>query len=272
RLMRETKTNISIEVTDSETAGVFNVSARGAMQIAVLVEEMRREGYEVLVSRPMVITKRDENDKLIEPFETLYVEVPEEYLSGVMKSLAARRGDIVNMNSSGTGSMIEAVIPTRGLIGFEFELLNMTSGHGIMSHLFKEYAPVAGEISGRTSGTLVSMETGVSMAYSLDALESRGKLFIGAGENVYEGQIVGENPRDDDLPVNPTKEKHLTNHRSTGDGKGIQLSPPVKFSLERAIEYIGADELVEATPDNIRLRKRLLSATDRKRESRKAVK
>ena len=271
RLMRETKTNISIEVSDSETAGVFNVSARGAMQIAVLVEEMRREGYEVLVSRPMVITKRDEKAALIEPYETLYVEVPEEYVSGVMKSLAARRGDIVNMNSSGSGSMIEAVIPTRGLIGFEFELLNMTSGHGIMSHLFKEYAPVAGEIAGRSSGTLVSMETGISMAYSLDALESRGKLFIGAGENVYEGQIVGENPRADDLPVNPTKEKHLTNHRSTGDGKGIQLSPPVTFSLERAIEYIGADELVEATPDNIRLRKRLLSATERKRESRKAT-
>ena len=271
RLMRETKTNISIEVSDSETAGVFNVSARGAMQIAVLVEEMRREGYEVLVSRPMVITKRDDNDVVIEPFETLYVEVPEEYVSGVMKALAARRGDIVNMNSSGSGSMIEAVIPTRGLIGFEFELLNMTSGHGIMSHLFKEYGPVAGEIAGRSSGTLVSMETGISMAYSLDALESRGKLFIGAGENVYEGQIVGENPRADDLPVNPTKEKHLTNHRSTGDGKGIQLSPPVTFSLERAIEYIGADELVEATPDNIRLRKRLLSATERKRESRKAI-
>ena len=271
RLMRETKTNISIEVSDSETAGVFNVSARGAMQIAVLVEEMRREGYEVLVSRPMVITKRDDNDVVIEPFETLYVEVPEDYVSGVMKALAARRGDIVNMNSSGSGSMIEAVIPTRGLIGFEFELLNMTSGHGIMSHLFKEYGPVAGEIAGRSSGTLVSMETGISMAYSLDALESRGKLFIGAGEDVYEGQIVGENPRADDLPVNPTKEKHLTNHRSTGDGKGIQLSPPVTFSLERAIEYIGADELVEATPDNIRLRKRLLSATERKRESRKAI-
>ena len=271
RLMRETKTNISIEVSDSETAGGFNVSARGAMQIAVLVEEMRREGYEVLVSRPMVITKRDDNDVVIEPFETLYVEVPEEYVSGVMKALAARRGDIVNMNSSGSGSMIEAVIPTRGLIGFEFELLNMTSGHGIMSHLFKEYGPVAGEIAGRSSGTLVSMETGISMAYSLDALESRGKLFIGAGEDVYEGQIVGENPRADDLPVNPTKEKHLTNHRSTGDGKGIQLSPPVTFSLERAIEYIGADELVEATPDNIRLRKRLLSATERKRESRKAI-
>ena len=190
RLMRETKTNISIEVNDSDTAGVFNVAARGAMQIAVLVEEMRREGYEVLVSRPMVITKRNDNDVLVEPFETLYVEVPEEYVSGLMKALAARRGDIVNMNTVGSSSMIEALIPTRGLIGFEFELLNMTSGHGIMSHLFKEYGPVAGDIAGRSCGTLVSMETGLSMAYSLDALESRGKLFIGAGENVYEGQIV----------------------------------------------------------------------------------
>ena len=271
RLIRETKTNISIEVTDSDRAGVFNVSARGAMQIAVLVEEMRREGYEVLVSRPMVITKRDQNDVIIEPFETLYIEVPEQYVSGVMKSLASRRGEIVNMTASGSGSMIESMIPTRGLIGFEFELLNMTSGHGIMSHLFKEYAPKVGEIAGRSSGTLVSMETGVAMAYSLDALESRGKLFIGAGEDVYEGQIVGENPRSDDLPVNPTKEKHLTNHRSTGDGKGIQLSPPMKFSLERAIEYITTDELVEATPKNVRLRKRVLSAVERKREARKAI-
>jgi GTP-binding protein len=271
RLIRETKTNISIEVTDSDRAGVFNVSARGAMQIAVLVEEMRREGFEVLVSRPMVITKRDQNDVVVEPFETLYVEVPEQYVSGVMKSLAARRAEIVNMTASGSGSMIESMIPTRGLIGFEFELLNMTSGHGIMSHLFKEYAPKVGEIAGRSSGTLVSMETGVAMAYSLDALESRGKLFIKAGENIYEGQIIGENPRSDDLPVNPTKEKHLTNHRSTGDGKGIQLSAPLKFSLERAIEYITTDELVEATPENIRLRKRSLSAVERKREARKAI-
>jgi len=271
RLMREAKINISIGVSDSDRAGVFNVAARGAMQIAVLVEEMRREDYEVCVSRPRVITRRDENDVLVEPFETLYVEVPEEYVSGVMKGLAARRAEIVNMMPSAGGSVIEATIPTRGLIGFEFELLNLTSGHGIMSHLFKEYAPRTGEIAGRTTGTLVSMEDGLAMAYSLDALESRGKLFIAAGDNVYEGQIVGENPRNDDLPVNPTKEKHLTNHRSTGDGKGIQLSPPLKFSLERAIEYISADELVEATPKNIRLRKRILSATERKRQARKVT-
>ncbi|MCP4847716.1 MAG: translational GTPase TypA [Verrucomicrobiaceae bacterium] len=271
RLIREAKTNISIDVSDSDRAGIFNVAARGAMQIAVLVEEMRREDYEVCVSRPRVITKRDENDVLVEPFETLYVEIPEEYVSGVMKALASRRAEIVNMMPSGGGSVIEATIPTRGLIGFEFELLNMTSGHGIMSHLFKEYGPRVGEIAGRATGTLVSMEDGVAMAYSLDALEARGKLFIAAGENVYEGQIIGENPRSDDLPVNPTKEKHLTNHRSSGDGKGIQLSPPLKFSLERAIEYISADELVEATPQNVRLRKRVLSATERKRQARKVT-
>jgi len=271
RLMREAKTNISIEVSDSEKAGIFNVAARGAMQIAVLVEEMRREGYEVLVSRPRVITKRDENDVLVEPFETLYVEVPEEYVSNVLKGLAERRGDIVNMKPSGGGTLIEATIPTRGLIGFEFELLNMTSGHGILSHLFKEYAPRTGEVVGRSTGTLVSMDTGPAMAYSLDTIAARGKLFVGAGDSLYEGQIVGENPRAEDIIVNPTKEKHLTNHRSSGDGKGIQLSPPLKFSLERAIEYITADELVEATPLNIRMRKRILNHTERKRHSRKVV-
>jgi GTP-binding protein len=147
--------------------------------------------------------------------------------------------------------------------------VNLTSGHGVMSHLFKEYAPHCGEITGRQSGTLVSMETGVAMAYSLDNLEDRGKLFIGPGDEIYQGQIVGENPRSDDLPVNPTKEKHLTNHRSSGDGKGIQLSPPVRFSLERAIEYVAPDELVEATPGAIRLRKRVLCPHERKREQKR---
>ncbi len=271
RLMRETKTNISIEVTDTDHAGVFNVSARGAMQIAVLVEQMRREGYEVCVSRPMVITRRGDDERLLEPFETFYVEAPEDYINAIMKSLSARRAEVENMTTHSHGTLIEGRIPTRGLIGFEFELLNMTSGHGIMSHLFREYAPHAGEIAGRTSGTLVSMETGVAIAYSLDALEARGKLFVLPGESVYQGQVVGENPRADDLPVNPTKEKHLTNHRSSGDGKGIQLSPPVKFSLERAIEYIAPDELVEATPENIRLRKRILCPHERKRSVKRAA-
>ncbi|CAN5300862.1 translational GTPase TypA [soil metagenome] len=265
RLFKEIKTNVSLQVSDSDTAGVFNVSARGAMQIAVLVEQMRREGFEVLVSRPMVIYKEGEGGRKLEPFETLYVDVPEEHVNPVMKSLSGRRAQIVNMEAKSAGTLIECIIPTRGLIGFEFELQNLTSGHGILSHLFHEYGPHCGEIPTRITGTLVSMDTGVATPYSLAALEARGKLFVGGTDAVYAGQIVGENPRADDLPVNPTKEKHLTNHRSSGDGKGIQLSPPTRFSLERAIEYIAGDELVEATPKSIRLRKRILDSNERKR-------
>ncbi|MEZ5303433.1 MAG: GTP-binding protein [Verrucomicrobiales bacterium] len=184
RLFRAAKTNVSLKVEDTDTAGVFAVSARGAMQIAVLVEEMRREGYEVLVSRPMVIMQRDDDGKLVEPYESLFIEVPEEFSAGVLKMLASRRGNLVHMESTAHGQAIEAVIPTRGIIGLEFELMNLTSGHGVMSHLSKEYGPHAGEIATRTSGTLVSMETGPATAYSLFALEERGKLFVGAAEDV----------------------------------------------------------------------------------------
>ena len=272
RLMREMRTNISIQVEDTDKAGVFSVSARGAMQIAVLVETMRRENYELCVSRPTVIMKRDEGDRLTEPYETIYVEVPDEHANGVMKLLHARKGQMEDMISKeGTGhTFIQAYIPTRGIIGFEFELVNLTSGHGIFSHLFRDYGPYAGDITTRTTGTLVSMETGVSTPFALVALEERGRLFVGPQEDIYEGQIVGENPRQMDMPVNPCKEKHLNNIRSATKGDGIQLSPPVAFSLERAIEYIEPDELVEATPHFIRLRKRILNANDRVRESRKA--
>ena len=269
RLFREAHTNVSIKVEDTEEAGVFRVSARGAMQVAVLVEEMRREGFEVLVSRPVVI-EREIDGRRCEPFETLYAEVPDDAVGGVMKSLSSRRAVVENMTPHHGRTTIEATIPTRGLIGFEFELLNLTSGEGILSHLFKEYAPMAGEVRTRNTGTLVSMERGVAMTYSLDSLEARGKLFIGPGEEVYEGMIVGENPRSDDLPVNPTKAKHVTNHRSNGDGKGPQLSPPLRFSLERAIEYIAPDEFVEATPKTIRLRKRTLCSHERKRQNKTA--
>lgn len=269
RLMREMKTNISIEVSDSEKAGVFNVAARGAMQIAVLVETMRREGYEVLVSRPNVITKRDAYDKLLEPFETLFVECPEEAFGGVMKTLANRKARVEHIGSNAHGSTLEATISTRGLIGFEFELLNLTSGHGIMSHLFKEYAPYCGDISTRSTGTLVSMATGTAMTYSLLPLEERGKLFIRPGDEVYEGQIIGENPRMVDLPVNPVKEKQLTNHRSAGKDHNAGLAPPVEMGLERAIEYINADELVEATPSTLRIRKRILDPNERKRAEKR---
>ena len=269
RLFREVKTNISIEVSDSERAGVFNVAARGAMQIAVLVETMRREGFEVLVSRPSVILQKDEHGKQLEPFETLYVECPEDALGGVMKTLANRKARVENMGVNAHGSTLEATVSTRGLIGFEFELLGLTSGHGIMSHLFKEYAPYCGDITTRSTGTLISMATGTAIQYSLLPLEDRGKLFIKPGDEVYEGQVIGENPRMVDLAVNPIKEKALTNHRSAGKDNTQTLAPPIAMSLERAIEYINADELVEATPSNLRIRKRILCPNERKRAEKK---
>ena len=269
RLIREGRTNVSIKVEDTASTGEFKVSARGAMQVAVVVEQMRREGYEVLVSRPTVI-KREIDGKMNEPFETLYLEVPDDAVGGCMQSLANRKGKTEAMSAKNGRSNLEVTIPTRGLIGFEFELLNLTSGEGIMSHLFKEYRPDSGDIRTRHTGTLVSMEKGEAMNYSLLNIETRGKLFVSPGDNVYEGMIVGENPRTDDLPVNPTKAKHVTNHRAAGSDKTVNLTPAIKFSLERAIEYIEPDELVEATPQNIRLRKRILDANERKRAKKKA--
>lgn len=268
RLDREQKMNVTISVKDTDTAGIFDVSARGAMQIAVLVEQMRREGFEVLVSRPMVIMKRV-NDELVEPFETLYVDVPDDYLGGVMKSISERKGKIEDMSAHNGRTSLQAYVPTRGLIGFEFELMNLTSGHGIHSHLFREYAPHAGPMQTRSTGTLVSTEAGEATSYALDTIQVRGKLFIGAGEQVYDGMIIGENPRADDLPVNPTRSKQLTNFRAAGNDKGIQLTPPIRFSLERAIEYIAPDELAECTPKSIRIRKRILDSNVRQREKKK---
>jgi GTP-binding protein len=269
RLMSEVKTNISIQVEDGEQSGVFLVSARGAMQIAVLAETMRREGFEVCVSRPMVITREDENGKTLEPYETVYVEAPGDYTQGILKAFVSRKGVMEHMETEASGrTLIEAVMPTRGLIGFETELVNLTSGHGIMSHLFKEYGPHAGEIVTRHTGTLVSMDTGPATTYSLTALESRGTLFVGPGEDVYTGMLIGENPRADDLPVNPVKAKGLDNIRSATKEKTVKLAPPTKFSLERAIEYLAADELLEVTPNHLRLRKRTLDPNARRREQK----
>ena len=271
RLIRETRGNVSLQVNDTEAAGAFEINARGEMQIAVLVEQMRREGYEVMVSRPEVIFQRDENHGLLEPIENLYVEVPNENLGDVLQSIAGRKGEIVGMDHHATRVSVEAIVPTRGLIGFESDLINLTRGEGIMSHLFREYAPFKGEMEGRNRGVLVSMEPGISTAYALNNIQARGKLFVGPQEEIYAGMIVGENARPDDLPVNPCKAKHLTNMRSQGDGKGIQLEAPLRMSLERAIEYISADEYVEVTPKSLRLRKRVLDATARKRAANAAA-
>ncbi len=270
RLFREAKTNVSIKVEEGADSTEFKVSARGAMQVAVLVETMRREGFEVLVSRPSVIRKEIDG-RIHEPYEKLYLEVPDDCLGGCMQAVANRKGQVDDMNASNGWTRLQATIPTRGLIGLEFEILNLTSGQGILSHLFLDYRPVSGEIRTRQTGTLVSMEKGESMTYALRNIETRGRLFIGAGEEVYEGMIVGENPRAEDLPVNPTKAKHVTNHRAAGSDKSESLTPAIRFSLERAIEYVAADELVEVTPTKIRLRKRILDFHARKRESKKVA-
>jgi GTP-binding protein len=268
RLMREMKTNISVKMEDTGEGTRFRINARGAMQIAVIVETMRREGYEVLVSRPTVIFKEIDGARH-EPFERLWVELPEEQLGSIMENLSKRKGMVTNLVHHKGGVTVEAEIPTRGLIGFESDLVTVTSGHGVMSHLFHEYRPYVGEIVTRQAGTLVSVEQGKVMAYALDTLQDRGRLFVAPGEEVYGGQIVGENPRKHDMPVNPCKAKHLDNMRSSGEGKGIMLSPPVKFSLERAIEYIEPDEYVEATPKQLRLRKRILDFNLRRKAEKR---
>jgi GTP-binding protein len=265
RLIRETRGNVSLQVNDTETAGAFEINARGEMQIAILVEQMRREGYELMVSRPEVIFSRGEGGDLLEPLENLYVDLPDENLGQILQSIANRKGEILALNHHASRVSIEAMIPTRGLIGFETDLVNLTRGEGFMSHLFREYAPFKGEISGRGRGVMVSMESGASTAYALNNIQERGRLFIGPQEDIYEGMIVGENARPEDLPVNPCKQKHLTNMRSQGEGKGIQLEAPLRMTLERAIEYIELDEYVEATPKSLRLRKRILDAIARKR-------
>jgi GTP-binding protein len=267
RLIKETRTNVALRVKDTSDPKVFDVAGRGEMQIAILVEQMRREGHEVLVSRPEVIYRKAPDGSLMEPIEKLFLEIPKEAMGDVMQNLSDRKGEIQNMNHHGNEISIEALIPTRGLIGFETDLVNQTRGMGVMSHLFHEYGPDRGEIAARKNGSLVSMESGEATPYALNMVQERGRLMVEPGDQIYIGQIVGENARENDIPVNPCKAKRLTNMRSSGDGKGIQLDAPLKMSLERALEYIGSDEYVEATPKNLRLRKKVLDETARKRTS-----
>jgi GTP-binding protein len=271
RLIKETRTNVALRVKDTNDPKIFDVSGRGEMQIAILVEQMRREGHEVLVSRPEVIYRKAPDGSLLEPIERLFLEIPKDAMGDVMQNLSDRKGEIQNMNHHGNEISIEALIPTRGLIGFETDLVNQTRGMGVMSHLFHEYGPDRGEIAARKNGSLVSMEAGEATAYALNTVQERGRLMVEPGDQIYIGQIVGENARENDIPVNPCKAKRLTNMRSSGDGKGIQLDAPLKMSLERALEYIGPDEYVEATPKNLRLRKKILDETQRKRSSQTRV-
>src|SRR5438093_366141 len=271
RLVKEIRTNVALRIEQTSDPKIFAVSGRGEMQIAILVEQMRREGHEVLVSRPEVIYRKDEDGCLQEPIEKLFLEIPKDNMGVVLENLSNRKAEITNMNHHGEQVSIEALSPMRGLIGFETDLVNQTRGLGVMSHLFHEYGPDRGEIAARKNGSLVSMESGEATSYALNAVQERGRLMVEPGDRVYVGMIVGQNARENDIPVKPVKEKRLTNMRSQGDGKGIQLNSPLKLSLERALEYIDVDEYVEATPKNLRLRKKILDETQRKRSEKSRV-
>ena len=271
RLQKEIRTNVALRIKQTADPKIFEVEGRGEMQIAILVEQMRREGYEVLVSRPEVLYRKDAAGNLLEPIEKLYLEIPQEFMGAIMENLSGRKAEITSMNHHGDQVTIEALVPMRGLIGFETDLVNQTRGMGVMSHLFHEYGPDRGDIAARKNGSLVSMENGEAMAYALNMIQERGRLMVEPGDAIYTGMIVGENARENDIPVNPCKAKRLTNMRSQGDGKGIQLSSPLKLSLERALEYIGSDEYVEATPKNLRLRKKILDENKRKRSEKSRV-
>ncbi|MDW7649886.1 MAG: translational GTPase TypA [Bacillota bacterium] len=265
RLMRELDLNVSLRVEETDSADCFYVAGRGELHLSILIENMRREGYELQVSKPEVILKKIDG-KTSEPVEHLILDVPEEYMGGVMERLSRRKAEMLDMIPSGTGqTRLEFRIPARGLIGFRSEFLTETRGNGVMNHTFSGYEPYKGEIPSRFQGALIAFEDGESTIYGLHAAEERGQLFITPGTKVYEGMIVGQNNREDDLEVNVCKKKHLTNIRASGSDDSLRLKEPRHLSLEEAIEFIADDELVEVTPKNIRLRKKLLNKHERQR-------
>ena len=271
RLFHELERNVALRVEDTDATDTWTVSGRGELHLSILMETMRREGFEFQVSRPRVITKEGPNGERLEPYEELMLDVPEEFLGVVIEKLGSRRGEMMDMRNPGQGMVrIMFRIPARGLFGYRSEFLTDTRGTGIIHHRFLEYGPWAGPLSGRTRGTLVSMENGVIVAFALFTLQERSTLFVAPGAAVYEGMIIGENARPGDMDVNPTREKKLTNMRSKGSDENIQLEPPRELTLEAALEYIEDDELIEVTPKSIRLRKRFLGTSDRKRLSREA--
>lgn len=269
RLMKEAEQNVAIKVEDTPGGESFVVSGRGELQMGVLIENMRREGFELSISRPRVIL-RDEGGERLEPIEEVIIDVDDDYTGAVIDKLTGtRKGDLVEMRPAGAGkTRIVAHVPSRGLIGYQGEFLTDTRGTGVLNRIFHSWAPYKGAIQGRRQGVLISMENGTSVAYALWNLEERGKLFIGAQEAVYEGMIIGEHSRDNDLEVNPLKGKKLTNVRASGTDEAVRLTTPVTMSLEQSIAYIDDDELVEVTPKIIRLRKRYLDPHERKRQSR----
>ncbi|MDN8581054.1 translational GTPase TypA [Eikenella corrodens] len=269
RLQRELLTNVALRVEDTADADVFRVSGRGELHLTILLENMRREGYELAVGKPRVVY-RDINGQKCEPYENLTVDVPDENQGAVMEELGRRRGELTNMESDGHGrTRLEYHIPARGLIGFQGEFMTLTRGVGLMSHVFDDYAPVKPDMPGRRNGVLVSQEQGEAVAYALWNLEERGRMFVSPNDKIYEGMIIGIHSRDNDLVVNPLKGKKLTNVRASGTDEAVRLTTPIKLTLESAVEFIDDDELVEITPKSIRLRKRYLSELERRRHFKK---
>ena len=268
RLFRELQGNVALRVEETADADVFLVSGRGELHLTILLENMRREGYELAVSRPRVVTKEVGGAKH-EPFEALTVDVEEAHQGPVMEALGGRRADLLEMMPDGRGRVrLDYRIPARGLIGFQSEFLNITRGNGLMSHVFDEYAPMKAEIPSRRNGVLISAEQGEAVAYALWKLQERGRMLVSPGERVYEGMVVGLHSRDNDLVVNPIREKHLTNIRAAGKDEAILLTPPIRLTLELAVEFIEDDELIEITPRSIRVRKRYLYDHERRRAAR----
>lgn len=269
RLEKELLHNVALRVEETDSADKFKVSGRGELHLSVLIETMRREGFELAISRPEVVIKEVDGEKQ-EPYEAVTIDIEEQHQGAVMEQMGLRKGDLSNMVPDGKGRIrLEYTIPARGLIGFRNAFLTMTSGSGILTGTFSHYGPIkAGEVSHRQNGVLVSMATGKALTYSLETLQDRGKLFLEPGQEIYEGQLCGINSRDNDLVINPTKGKKLDNMRASGKDETIALVPPIRFTLEQALEFIDDDELVEVTPKSIRLRKKVLNENERKRASK----
>jgi GTP-binding protein len=268
RLYRELQSNVALRVDDTDEPDVMRVSGRGELHLTILIENMRREGYELAVSRPQVLTKMV-GGEVHEPYEALTVDIEDTHQGAVMEALGMRRADLTDMAMDGNGRVrLEYRVPARGLIGFQGEFMTMTRGTGLISHIFDGFAPMKGEIEDRHNGVLVSNENGEAVAYSIFNLQERGRMFVSHGEKVYEGMIIGIHSRENDLVVNPIKTKKLTNIRAAGKDDAILLTPPIQLTLEYAVEFIADDELVEVTPLSIRIRKRFLKETDRKRAAR----
>ena len=269
RLFKEVETNVSMRVEETDSPDSFKVSGRGELHLAVLIETMRREGYELQVGKPRVIFK-DINGQKCEPLEHLTIDVPQEFMGAVMENLGVRKAELINMVELAGYLRMEFVVPARGLIGFRAQFLTATKGNGIMNHVFHGYAPYKGDIPGRTRGALVAFEDGETTPYGLNSVQDRGTLFLGANVPVYTGQVIGENARENDMDVNPNKKKHVTNMRSSSSDEAVRLTPPRIFSLEQALEWINDDELVEVTPENIRMRKAILDRSARAKAAKAA--